>query len=591
MKQRLFSCLSLLALCAFTTVVKAEVKKYDYTDAIVNADLSTDAANDSKTPWNAVGTKGISGGMVKVGSGSTFDFSQTITLPAGQYKMTAKAAYRYASSEKNEYDSIKIGAKTHLAKLYATVGSETFETNVQNRWEGASDTDLAGSGAVEVNGKYVPNSSAAVQAWFNNGKYVNELVFVVPADGHVKIGIKKIDPSPTDGDYANIGAWTLTRIEDYTDAIVNADLSTDAANDSKTPWNAVGTKGISGGMVKVGSGSTFDFSQTITLPAGQYKMTAKAAYRYASSEKNEYDSIKIGAKTHLAKLYATVGSETFETNVQNRWEGASDTDLAGSGAVEVNGKYVPNSSAAVQAWFNNGKYVNELVFVVPADGHVKIGIKKIDPSPTDGDYANIGAWTLTRMGDAKEETVTMEITDAKYATFIAPFDVEIPSGVTASMITGVEENGATLIEEAVEGVIPANTPVVVYSDEPVEKVFTGYNVAAEKSYTVGLLTGVYNVRTAPVASYVLQNNDKVAFYSVVGTDLPTVFAGHCYLTLPVGAAAAPMYSLERGEGTTGIQDSPLMIQDSPFIYDLLGRRVENPTKGIYIVNGKKVVIK
>ena len=377
---------------------------------------------------------------------------------------------------------------------------------------------------------------------------------------------------------------------DYTDAIVNADLSVSAEANVETPWNTKETKGIKDGYVKVGSQAKFDFSQTITLPAGQYKMTAKAAYRYGNTEQDEYDAIKAGTETHCVKLYATVGSETFETNVQNRWVGASDTDYAnGNGSTTVNGKFVPNSSAAVKAWFDADKYVNELVFVVPTDGQVKIGITT--NGGIAGDYTNIGAWTLTRMGDAKEETVTMEVTDAKYATFIAPFDVAIPSGVTASMITGVEENGATLIEKAVEGVIPANTPVVVYSDEPVEEVFTGYNVAAEKSYTVGLLTGVYNVRTAPVASYVLQNNDKVAFYSVVGTDLPTVFAGHCYLTLPAGVAAAPMYSLERGEGTTGIENSSLTTMDLPFIYDLLGRRVENPTKGIYIVNGKKVVIK
>ena len=578
MKQSLFSCLSLLALCAFTTVAKAEVKEYDYTNRIVNANLSTGDA------WATGGTKGISGGMVKVSSESPFDFNQTITLPAGQYKMTAKAAYRYTGSEQGEYDAIKAGTETHLVKLYAEVGSEKFETNVQNRWEGASDVNFFNvpDKFSIVNGKFVPNSSDAVQAWFNAGKYVNELVFVVPKDGQVKIGITRT--GGISGDYTNIGAWTLTRM-DYTDAIVNANLSTGDA------WATGGTKGISGGMVKVSSESPFDFNQTITLPAGQYKMTAKAAYRYTGSEQGEYDAIKAGTETHLVKLYAEVGSEKFETNVQNRWEGASDVNFFNvpDKFSIVNGKFVPNSSDAVQAWFNAGKYVNELVFVVPEDGQVKIGITRT--GGIAGDYTNIGAWTLTRMGDAKEETVTMEVTDAKYATFIAPFDVEIPSGVTASIITGVEENGATLIEEAVEGVIPANTPVVVYSDSPVKKKFTDYNLAAENSYTVGLLTGVYNVRTAPVASYVLQNNDKVAFYSVNESDRPTVFAGHCYLTLPADAAAAPMYSLERGEGTTGIQNAQLINMDSPFIYDLLGRRVENPTKGIYIVNGKKVVIK
>ena len=45
------------------------------------------------------------------------------------------------------------------------------------------------------------------------------------------------------------------------------------------------------------------------------------------------------------------------------------------------------------------------------------------------------------------------------------------------------------------------------------------------------------------------------------------------------------------EDTAEIEGVELMPQGSDAIYDLQGRRVENPTKGIYIVNGKKVVLK
>ena len=49
---------------------------------------------------------------------------------------------------------------------------------------------------------------------------------------------------------------------------------------------------------------------------------------------------------------------------------------------------------------------------------------------------------------------------------------------------------------------------------------------------------------------------------------------------------------EDPDNTTGsIEDSELTHQNSPLIYDLQGRRVENPSKGIYIQNGVKVVIK
>ena len=183
---------------------------------------------------------------------------------------------------------------------------------------------------------------------------------------------------------------------DYTDAIKNADLSTGDA------WNTDGTKGISGGMVKVASESAFDFSQTITLPAGQYKMTAKAAYRYTGGEQEEYNAIQAGTNTHLVKLYAETSSYKYEGDVMNRWEGASDTDYAnGDGSKTVNGKFVPNSSNAVLAWFNAGQYVNELVFNVQEEGAVKIGVTRV--GGVSGDYTNIGAWTLTRLGDAEAD--------------------------------------------------------------------------------------------------------------------------------------------------------------------------------------------
>ncbi|MBR2883018.1 MAG: hypothetical protein IKB96_11915 [Prevotella sp.] len=208
MRRKLLYCLSLWVLCAFTMVVNAQEVKTDYTDAIVNADLSTTDA------WNTEGTKGISGGMVKVSSEAAFDFSQTITLPAGQYKMTAKAAYRYGSDEQAEYDAIQAGTETHLVKLYAEIATKKYEANVQNRYEGASETDFT-AGAEKtstVNNLYVPNASNAVKAWFDNGKYVNELVFDVEEDGQVKIGITRT--GGVVGDYVNIGAWTLTRLGD-----------------------------------------------------------------------------------------------------------------------------------------------------------------------------------------------------------------------------------------------------------------------------------------------------------------------------------------------------------------------------------------
>ncbi len=245
--------------------------------------------------------------------------------------------------------------------------------------------------------------------------------------------------------------------DNYTDAIVNADLSTTDA------WNTEGTKGISGGVVKVGSGSTFDFSQTITLPAGQYKMTAQAAYRYSGAEQSEYEAIVAGGtETRLAKLYAETSSYKYEVAVQNRYDGASDTDYAaGDGSVTVNGKYVPNSSAAVQAWFNNGQYVNELVFNVQEEGLVKIGIAKTE-SPEAGDYANIGAWTLTRLGDAEADPEKEEPTPETSIYTMVQNEADLVAG--GKYLIMAEVNGGWVALSDLSGTIRVPSDTLAISE-------------------------------------------------------------------------------------------------------------------------------
>ena len=78
-------------------------------------------------------------------------------------------------------------------------------------------------------------------------------------------------------------------------------------------------------------------------------------------------------------------------------------------------------------------------------------------------------------------------------------------------------------------------------------------------------------------------------------DASTQAAGRAYLQIPTAwLSAAEQKSIsirfDEGEGTTDIEDTEFTIQNSALIYDLMGRRVANPTKGgIYIVNGKKTV--
>ena len=99
------------------------------------------------------------------------------------------------------------------------------------------------------------------------------------------------------------------------------------------------------------------------------------------------------------------------------------------------------------------------------------------------------------------------------------------------------------------------------------------------------------------AVYVLKN-DKFLRVSNTDDNLATqsLPANRCYLLRPAaGARAIPDYlDIGEGGGTTNvisIENGELKIENDKY-YDLNGRRVLYPTKGgVYIYNGKKIVIK
>ena len=76
-------------------------------------------------------------------------------------------------------------------------------------------------------------------------------------------------------------------------------------------------------------------------------------------------------------------------------------------------------------------------------------------------------------------------------------------------------------------------------------------------------------------------------------DAGVLGANKCWIELPKsGDAPAPSLAIVGGEGTTGINSlTPALSEGEGVYYDLSGRRVAQPTKGLYIINGKKVVLK
>ena len=183
------------------------------------------------------------------------------------------------------------------------------------------------------------------------------------------------------------------------------------------------------------------------------------------------------------------------------------------------------------------------------------------------------------------DRATLAVSSAKYGTFVAPFAVEIPSGVQAYTVGSVVNTVLTLTN--LTGTIPANTPVVVESEAETSTDFFGQANAVALPQ-VGLLTGVYAATAAPVGSYVLQNQSgTVGFYPVVGTQ-PTVKANRCYLTAPSGSAGIKAFYLDQATGLSALE---AIAEGKAEIHDLQGRRHNTLQRGINIVNGQKILVK
>ena len=156
-------------------------------------------------------------------------------------------------------------------------------------------------------------------------------------------------------------------------------------------------------------------------------------------------------------------------------------------------------------------------------------------------------------------------------------------------------NGS-VVSATVATSIAANKPVLLKNAGDYVLTATNAAIAATADGTVanGLLVGGYATMTAAAdnMNYVLQNSPTygVGFYKVTGT-AATVKPFRAYMHT---AVAAPVLFLQfAGDEATGISATPndnvKMTNDN--VYDLQGRRVAHPAKGLYIINGKKVVIK
>ena len=197
-----------------------------------------------------------------------------------------------------------------------------------------------------------------------------------------------------------------------------------------------------------------------------------------------------------------------------------------------------------------------------------------------------------------DEDVTVNVSQAGWATNYFTESVHVPAGVNAYIVTGAENGWITKSQIAEGEVIPANTGILLENageHKFAKTVSYNYTLAgnllngsAEDTYVEGTAYVLANHKEAGVGFYLAELNKDAE-----GNEGTTHFlnnAGKAYFVLPAASETVAFYGLDWA-GTTGIEGVEVE-NEVKAIYDLTGRRVEAITApGIYIVGGKKVLVK
>lgn len=145
------------------------------------------------------------------------------------------------------------------------------------------------------------------------------------------------------------------------------------------------------------------------------------------------------------------------------------------------------------------------------------------------------------------------------------------------------------------GAVAANTAMVLKGDAA--NASATFNVVGTgDTYTNNLLKGV--TAATPISGsnkYVLvektaEDGTKTVKFADTGNHAATVPANKAYLQAPAGANARQLTIIFEG-GVTAIEAISTENDDVPAVFNLSGQQVKNPGKGLYIINGKKVIIK
>ena len=377
--------------------------------------------------------------------------------------------------------------------------------------------------------------------------------------------------------------------------------ATDAGNHTST------ASALSNANYKLPEAKTQSFTinpAPLTISVGTYKMQKGEDLPAFQAE---YDGFVNGETENVLTTKPTF--TTTATSSSNRGDYvvsvsgavAANYDIAYQNGTLIVTEVVVNEGGTTIEEGEDGYYV---VTVDEEGGGSSEGGVISDTQLDNEGKIEVAELTYTRELDAPSggtADATIEGSDAKLYTTCLPDVPTIAANAKYYTLDAANSTTLTFVEVANSN-LAANTPylVAVTSGSDLDESQNVTNVTLKKEADnstekdgfvfKGTLTGLTNAEAAAAGAYILQSGNV---WGKVTTAKPTAYipAFRAYI-VSTSANAPEMLNGNLGDGTTNIQNIRTVdLNGTECWYDLNGKRIQKPTKGINIKNGRKVVIK
>ena len=354
----------------------------------------------------------------------------------------------------------------------------------------------------------------------------------------------------------------------------------------------------------------FESKGTLTVTASADGYESNSSSYTVNGVRAKIETINIAGLTEegVNTTYWTKNNnETTET--QWKFNNAVNYSLASE-------DYVKTAIEGITLWWDEARkpmlYVGKGLMLPYGDGKVN----NKDVSYTNGTEDQLVIWTYLNSYGASTKTaittgnqpyslyrfsdmlskvevyspyVSTTIGETGYATIssTAALDLANLSGSATAYYASSVEDGYVVLKEAT-GTVAAGEGLILAGEGTVTiPVATTSGTAISGNLLVGCPTG--ETLTENANQYVLVANGETAEFQSLAGNGATIPAGKAYLDAEK-TAGARLSIIFDGE-TTGIAEVATAGTENGAIYNLSGQRVSQPAQGLYIVNGKKVIIK